>query len=424
MSSHPRPWSRAVLASRRTAVVLASATVVVVSVSGCLPGAEGVGGTQISADEQPQAQVPTVGSGSGAVDEPEPTTAPAPVEALVAPSETVVPEPLGGVEAGASTPTAEAVEPQPAREVAEETAGSAAARQDTVPAGTWLSGAAGTGAASGAFGTWRGRDLEIAGQWSDTNEAMVHLWGLGAGSEWANWNGPVDVAIGAISAGESWAQAAAGAYDARWRQSLANLKKLRGDRGTVYIRFAHEMNSDWYPWSVDASEAQAFRSAWQRFRGLQEEIFPEAQLVFCVNRESVNTGIDWRKTFPGAEYVDVMSVDYYNQWPHVRTAQEWTASLDDVDQYGAPKGLGKHREFAESVGLPLAISEWSGNADHGDSAAFMEGMYGFFSDHAGGGAGQMKYEILFNVDGYDRRFYVFGDGVRMPQTAAAYQRLW
>ncbi|WP_347059031.1 glycosyl hydrolase [Blastococcus sp. HT6-30] len=401
----------------------------VVSVSGCLPGTGGTASTSGG-----QAGNETVEPGVSA----DRGVATTPVVPSVAPTETVVPEGTVDEEVDSLAPTSASVqsdaEPHPAKSVAPapeagggpapSPAAAAAAKPAAVPAGTWLSGAAGTGAASGAFGSWRGRDLEIAGQWSDTNEAMIHLWDMAPGSQWWGWDGPIDTAIGAIGPGETWAQAAVGAYDARWRQSLTNLRKLRGDRGTVYIRFAHEMNSDWYPWSVDASETQAFRTAWQRFRALQQEVFPESQLVFCVNRESVNTGIDWRKTFPGAQYVDVMSVDYYNQWPYVGTSQEWTASLDDVDQYGAPKGLEKHREFAESVGLPLAISEWSGNADWGDSTAFMEGMYGFLSDHAGGGGGQMLYEILFNVDGYDRRFYVYGDGVRMPQTASAYQRLW
>jgi hypothetical protein len=297
-------------------------------------------------------------------------------------------------------------------------------RSIDVPANGWLSGASGTGAASGAFGTWRGRPLEIAGHWSDNNRDMVHHWGLTAGFEWADYDGPMDVAIGAIGPGESWGQAANGAYDDRWRQSLTNLRAIRGDRGQVFIRFAHESNGDWYPWSVDAGEVQAFKAAWARFRGLQQSLYPEARLVFNVNRESIGSGVDWRQTFPGAALVDVHSVDYYNQWPAVTTAQEWAASLDDVDQWGAPKGLEAHRAFAESQGLPMAVSEWSANADFTDSPAYIEGMYDFFRTHAGSGPGDLLYEILFNVDGYDRKFYMYGDGIRLPRSAGAYQRLW
>jgi hypothetical protein len=66
-----------------------------------------------------------------------------------------------------------------------------------------------------------------------------------------------------------------------------------------------------------------------------------------------------------------MSVDYYNHWPWVGTTTDWNASMLHYDGYGAPKGLQRHLEFARSVGLPLAVSEWSNNVDHGDSAQFM-----------------------------------------------------
>ncbi|MGX5655289.1 glycosyl hydrolase [Geodermatophilus nigrescens] len=299
------------------------------------------------------------------------------------------------------------------------------ATDDPAPAGgEWMSGAAGVGVVSGDFGEWRGRPVEIVGHWSDNNDDMVHLWGLQPGFELEDYVGPMDAAIGAIGEGETWAAAAQGAYDERWRQSLTNLRAIRLDRGPTYIRFAHESNGNWYQWSVDATEVADFRAAWQRFRALQQEIYPESQLVFCVNRESVNTGVDWRETFPGAEYVDVYSVDYYNQWPWVGTAEEWAESMDDVDQFGGPKGLEGHRQFAESVGLPMAVSEWSNNAEFGDSPAFMRAMHDFFAEHAGDGPGEVLYEIQFNAEGYDDKFRVYGDNVLMPEAAEAYRELW
>ena len=197
-----------------------------------------------------------------------------------------------------------------------------------------------------------------------------------------------------------------------------------GRPGTVFIRFAHEMNGDWYDWSVNAGNYQAFIEAWKGFRALQQEIFPEAQLVFCVNRESVGSDIDWRETFPGTEYVDVMAVDYYNQYPAVHTEEEWADTLTHTDGYGAPKGLQEHLDFARSVGLPLAVPEWSGNADEGDSSEFIEGMYEFFSRNAGSGPGQLIYEIQFNVDRDDCRWLLWGEETRMPASAATYQALW
>jgi hypothetical protein len=285
-----------------------------------------------------------------------------------------------------------------------------------------LSGAAGTGVASGEYAAWRGSPVPITGTWADNDAASVGLWQLRPDGEFGSWDGSIDVAVGAIDQGETWAQAAQGAYDGRWRQSLTTLRDLWGSRaGTVYIRFAHEMNGNWYPWSVNAGNQRDFTTAWKRYRALQQEIFPASKLVFCVNRESVGSGIDWRTTFPGAQYVDVLGVDYYNNFPYAGSSADWDASVGQVDGAGAPKGLQQHLDFARSVGLPLAVPEWSGVASAGDSPAFVREMHDFFAAHAGGGAGQLLYEVQFNVDMSNDDFRLFGGG-HQPNAAEAYRQ--
>ena len=291
-------------------------------------------------------------------------------------------------------------------------------------AGSWLSGASGDGSVTGTFGAWRGRDVDIVGTWADNNEAQTALWMLHPGESLGSWDKSLDIAIGAIGDGESWEQAASGAYDGRWRESLTKMHDLWGSRpGTLYIRFAHEMNGNWYPWKVTADDADAFVTSWKRFRELQQEIFPASKLVFCVNRESVGTGVDWRETFPGSQYVDVMGVDYYNQYPYVGSAEDWEKSLTATTEGGAPKGLQAHLDFARSVGLPLVVPEWSGNSHNGDSTAFMQGMHDFFAANAGSGPGQLMYEIVFNID-KDEKAWLLYPGTEMPQSADAYKQLW
>ena len=291
--------------------------------------------------------------------------------------------------------------------------------------GPWLSGASGAGVPTGTFDTWRGTPVAIAGSWSDSSaDNQLNFYQLSPTGEYGSWQKNIDLAVGAIFTGETWGAAAAGAYDNRWRQSLTTLKTKWGSRpGTVYIRFAHEMNGNWYPWKVTAADATNFIAAWKRYRALQQQIFPASKLVFSVNRESVSSGIDWRKTFPGAAYVDVMSVDYYNQYPYVGDLATWNSSILQYDGYGAPKGLLRHLEFARSVGLPLAISEWSGNADNGDSVVWIEQMHNFFKVNGGTGAGKVLYEVLFNVDRDNRRLILY-PYTRMPNSAARYQQLF
>jgi hypothetical protein len=137
----------------------------------------------------------------------------------------------------------------------------------------------------------------------------------------------------------------------------------------------------------------------------------------------VNNEIDWRETFPGAEYVDVVGVDYYNQFPYVETIEEFREAATETDTSGGPKGIQGYLDFAREQGLPLAVPEWSGNAGEGDSPAFIEGMYEIFAREGGSGPGQILYEILFNIEGYDDNFQLYPE-TAMPDSAERYRELW
>jgi hypothetical protein len=293
------------------------------------------------------------------------------------------------------------------------------------PSADWVSGASGHGVTGDEFGNWRGAPVEIAGTWADAEPSLqTKLPTLQRGAEYGNWQKDLDVAIGAIGEGESWADAADGDYDRRWRQSLTNLAELWGDRpGTLYLRFAHEMNGNWYPWAVTADDRDDFMEAWRRFRELQQAVFPESKLVFCLNRESVDSGIDWRETFPGAEYVDVLGVDYYNQNPYAGTLEDFDEAATETDEWGGPKGIAGYQAFAREQGVPLAFPEWNGKASEGDSPAFMYAMYAFFARNGGSGPGQVLYEVLFNMSGYDEDFQLYPE-TDMSHSAAQYRRLW
>lgn len=290
---------------------------------------------------------------------------------------------------------------------------------------TWLSGSSGVGVGNGQFAAWRGSDLGIAASWANDNMNNQHFWQLDKGAEYGAWNSSMDMAVGGIDRGETWAQGASGQFDARWRTSLQKLKSQWGDRdGTMYIRLAHEMNGYWFAWSVNKNNYQDFMTSWKRYRKLQQEVFPEAKLVFSVNRDSNGTGMDWTKFFPGKEYVDVLTVDYYNQYPYAETKAQFDDASWQKDGYGAPKGIRAHLAFAASQGLPFGVSEWSGNADNGDGPGYVEGMHAFFKENAGTGAGKVIYDIQFNCDIDGKRWLLNGTGVRMPKSAAKYRELF
>lgn len=301
---------------------------------------------------------------------------------------------------------------------------------DAPPAHPWMSGASGEGVGTGEFAEWRGTEVDLAVTWADNNGAMTTMAQLQPGAEYGSWRGALDISIGAIGPGESWADAADGAYDERWRESLRTLRSLRATRpGQTYIRFAHEMNGNWYDWAVDQSNYEDFIVAWRRFRGLQQEIYPDSKLVFGVNRETIGADMDWRRMFPGAQYVDVMGVDYYNTVSQpVETEADWETTVGEVDEYGAPVGILRHLQFAEQVGLPLAVPEWGANAEVGDFPVYVKEMRDFFHEHAGSGAGEVLYEAVFNMRWDNSQWHLYAtegrSETRLPKSAETYRRLF
>jgi len=296
-----------------------------------------------------------------------------------------------------------------------------ASASSLTPTGSWLSGGSGDEVTDGTFGAWRGTPARVATTWSDISPAaQVNLWQFDVGNAFANWTGSVDLAVGAIFSGESWAAAASGAYDARWSQTLSHAKAIwtSKQRGTLYIRFAHEMNGDWYPWAVHPADIGNFKAAWVRFFNLKQSIFPSAKLVFGTNGNTAgsNMGYDWRTIWPGDPYVDVYSVDWYsNHWIGNPT----------VDGYGAPMGLLQHQQFAQQHGKPMGISEWGNNSQVGDQPNYIQYMHDFFVTHGGSGAGQVLYESLFNVHQNSNQFGLFPETATLaPNAAAKYRSLF
>lgn len=287
--------------------------------------------------------------------------------------------------------------------------------------GAWMSGASGSGIATGAFAGWRGTQVPIASTWSDTNwTAASNSWQFDPGAEYGNWTGSIDWSPGATW-GASWSSAAAGELDAKWTAMLQTVKRkwTSKPRGTFYIRFAHEMNGYWFQHSVKANEIESFKAAWQRFHRIKQSVFPEAKLVFNTNANT-NTGggqfYDWRKLWPGDAYVDVYSTDFYSN--HM--------SLPATDSAGAPQQLEQHRQFAQAHGKPFAVSEWGNNIDSGDKPAYIQMMYDFFKANGGTGAGKVLYECYFNVTFSPRnQFGLYPtNGTLAPQAAAKYQQLF
>jgi hypothetical protein len=107
---------------------------------------------------------------------------------------------------------------------------------------------------------------------------------------------PHAVSLGSIAAGH---------HDVYLREQAQTIAAF-GSR--VYIRFAHEMNGDWYSWCGDPVK---YKAAYRYVRKVIKTVASNTTFVWCPNGND-----DGRRPFsayfPGNKYVDVFGVDQYN----------------------------------------------------------------------------------------------------------------
>ncbi|HEY6794951.1 MAG TPA: glycosyl hydrolase [Kineosporiaceae bacterium] len=285
----------------------------------------------------------------------------------------------------------------------------------------WHSGAAGEAAVSGAFGGWRGKPLQIMGTWSDTtHEAQRDVDSL---YRYADWDGDLDIAIGALVSGESWSAAASGAYLDRWTHAVRTIRAQRsGHRGVAYIRFAHEMTGDWFPWKVTSADASDFKRAWRLFAGMLRREYPQARLVFSPNDGSAtDAGVD--QIWPGDDVVDVVGPDSYDGYPNKTSQSLWDDWIDSTRN--GPMGLGAWRRFATDHGKPMSLPEWG--LRNQDNPFYITKMHQFLAECAprpgdASLAGKCIYDIYFNIaNGGNNGFMIYGGP--NPDAASRYRGL-
>jgi len=291
----------------------------------------------------------------------------------------------------------------PAGQPAAASSGSSSYRPPTAPApaagpatsGAWLSG--GT-EVDGSFDSWRGAGVDSASHWADSQEACENQWGLTG--QFADWTGPLVVAIGGLW-DKSWSEAANGGMDAVWTTCLNALKSGWGSRppSNLVISLFHEANGTWYEWSVSEGDVENFKAAFARFEDLQEQIFPGARLSFVLNADHVQGGYEPADMLPDPADYDVLGVDMYSMHSFV-----------DFDQFPA---------LALSAGKPLIVQEWGIKNDEGGAAEFLQYMREQFEEHGGSGPGKLEMENYFNLGEYQ-----ISSGTTSPQAAQRYRDLW
>jgi beta-mannanase len=178
---------------------------------------------------------------------------------------------------------------------------------------------------------------------------------------------------------KQWAQDAA-----NWGESCKARKQL-ATPCTMYLRFDHEMNGTWFPWSpgVNNNTTADWINMWKHVHDVFQQ---EQATVFKNNNESVTTNVRWvwsphvncggcsslASVYPGGSYVDWAALDGYN-WgsPWYTVAQIFASSYDKITTQIAPSKPFMIAEIAsaEDGQDPLRKAKWIEDAYSTDNVA-------------------------------------------------------
>ena len=133
----------------------------------------------------------------------------------------------------------------------------------------------------------------------------------------------------------------------------------------MFLRFAHEMNGNWYPWdgAHNGSEeaGERYKRAWIYIYNVKEAVgAANVTLVWSPNNtdlpnEAWNTPEAY---YPGDQYVDWIGMDGYN-WGY--------AGWEDFDQIFSSV----YQKLTSLTGKPLMIGEFSSAEQGGDKAVWI-----------------------------------------------------
>ncbi len=192
-----------------------------------------------------------------------------------------------------------------------------------------------------AMEQWQGKRhavLNLFTNWQSASKVMDNLFNLQLPVIWQNGNVPMitwEPFTAARTPADVEVRIANGQYDAYIDAWAGRLKVFlsgpdgafgTGDDRRVYIRLAHEMNGDWYPWgaAMGGDRPADYVRMWQRVVGRFRAIGlfqSHVQWVWCASGEDIG-GFTAEEYFPGDAYVDWVGIDAYN-WGASQSWSSW-----------------------------------------------------------------------------------------------------
>ncbi len=132
----------------------------------------------------------------------------------------------------------------------------------------------------------------------------------------------------------------------------------------VTIRFAHEMNGNWYPWG---NRAEEYKNAYKHIVDLfKSQDVTNVSWMWSINADSVPTApiADASAFYPGDSYADLIGIDGYNFGNSQPTSSWRTFSNIFEDSY----------IFVSTYNKPIILSEMASSEQGGNKAEWIAQM--------------------------------------------------
>lgn len=184
---------------------------------------------------------------------------------------------------------------------------------------------------------------------------------------WEPWN-PDDGKNQPLFALDQIAGGRHDAYVASWAKQAATYNRR------LLLRFAHEMNGDWYPWAVGAQGGSAddYVAAYRRVHRIFEDAgATQVEWVWCPNVIINGERDKIAQCYPGDDFVDIVGVDGYN------------FGNEDQHRWIKPSELfGPTLELFTSIAgdKPVWINEVGCSSSGGDKALWITDLVKFLID--------------------------------------------
>ncbi len=170
----------------------------------------------------------------------------------------------------------------------------------------------------------------------------------------------------------------------------------------MMIRFAHEMNGNWYPWGWQKTTAGAYVQAFRTFGRIFRAKAPNVSLVWAPNQNWGPVADDaYSNWYPGDEYVDWVGLSVYHWYFSELNSDQFARNV--LQGSGAEGNF--HREFAVGHNKPMILAEtacgddFSDYYDNKDYAGRFQNETGTYGTRAGQGAQSWWIDQIYKVGG-------------------------